>query len=514
MRALSPVDVATLRRTGVAMTNPRAAVWRAFVCALGFLRVASEATAQAVRVQGVTWVQAVDVRPLVEDSVPIGQASGTGPYRTLADGRLVRCIDGEVFCRFRRSGERALATPLVQDLRAAAWGFGRGVSLHAHLRARSALGNDEFLWPRAGDEFDAIEAYVQLDRERLRLRLGRQWATNGLGLYNYDGAALTLRRGYAQVEAFGGVSLVAGLNETHVGPVLGEIDDLPPDKRGYLFGARGSMRVGSRGAVGGAYQRVIRTDRDGLYSERLAGDASVRAFGASWEAEYVYDMVAATANEAQLRAVRSFPGRITGSLTARHHRPFFESWTIWGVFSPVAFDEIRGTLGWSRRDDRLTLNARGGRRSYDDTNAGLESIPLRTDGWRAGVGAEWNPVSAWLWHADYDVDIGFGAARSDGSFGTRWTPSEKVFVGAAVSALENIYEFKVGTGRVLGLQLEAGWRLTPDVRAEVDGGWYAHRLTSSAPTTDWSQRRLSARLAWTLGHDPGESRASAGSGNR
>lgn len=511
MRALPSLDVAFVCRRSLTVKLVERA---RLAVTLGVALLAGSAGAQAVRIQGVTWVQAVDVRPLVDDSVPIGQANGSGPYRTLADGRLVRCIDGEAFCRFRRSGERATATPLTQDLRAAVWGFGQGVSLHAHVRARSALGGDKFLWPRAGDEFDAIEAYLQLDRERLRLRLGRQWASNGLGLYNYDGGALTLRRGYAQVEAFGGVSIVSGLNESHVGPVLGAIDDLPPDKRGYLIGVRGATRVAARAAIGGAYQRVIRSDRDGLYSERIAGNASLRLFGASWEASYVYDLVAAEANEAQLRAVRSFPRRITGSISARRHRPFFESWTIWGVFSPVAFDEVRGSLGWALRDDRLTLNARGGWRRYDDANAGLEAIPLRSDGWRAGAGAEWNPAPAWLWHADYDVDIGFGAAQSNGSVGGRWSPSERLAVGAALSALENIYEFKVGTGRILGLQLEASWRLTPEMRAEVDGGWYAHRLTSSAPTTDWSQRRLSVRLAWTIGRDPGASAATTGSASR
>ena len=494
------LGVAAVDRTGLAM---RAARLGTALVALGGALVPCAGAAQALRIQGVTSVQGVDLRPLVEDSVPIAQATGTGPYRTLADGRLVRCIDGEAFCRFRRSGERVLATPLVQDLRAAAWGFGEGVSLHAHVRARSALGGEDFLWPRAGDEFDAIEAYVQLERERLRLRLGRQWASSGLGLYNYDGAALTVRRGYAQVEAFGGVSLVAGLNESHVGTVLGEIDDLPPDERGYLLGLRTAARLGGRGAIGVAYQRVIRADRDGLYSERFAGDASARALGATWDASYVYDLVAGTANEARLRAVRSFAQRVTASLAVRRHRPFFESWTIWGAFSPVAFDEVRATVAWRGTEDRLTANARGGWRQYNETDAGLESIPLRTDGWRAGAGAEWMPVPAWLWYADYDVDIGFGASRSDGTMGARWTPSERVFFGAAFSLLENIYEFKVGKGRVLGVRLEGGMRLSRDVRAAVDGGWYEHRLTSSAPTTDWSQRRFSARLEWTVGRDPG-----------
>jgi hypothetical protein len=487
------------------------------VCALlGALGVLPPAVlaAQAVRVHGVTSVQGVDLRPLVEDSVAIGQATGTGPYRALGDGRLVRCIDGEAFCRFRRSGDRVLATPFVQDLRAAAWGFGQGVSVHAHIRARSTLGGDDFVWPRARDEFDAIEAYAQLERERLRLRLGRQWASNGLGLYNYDGAALMLRRGYSQLEAFGGMSLVAGLNETHAGPVLGDIDDLPPEERGYLVGVRGATRVGGRGAVGATYQRVIMANRAGLYSERVAGDVSVRALGATWDAGYVYDVVAGTANAAHLRAARSFPRRVTAAVTARRQRPFFESWTIWGAFTPVAFDEVRASAGWQDAGDRLTLNGRAGWRRYEESDAGLQSIPLRTDGWRAGAGIEWTPAAAWLWYGDYDVDIGFGAARSDATMGGRWTASERTFVGGALSLLENIYEFKVGTGRVIGVRLEGGVRVAREIRAVVDAAVYAHRLTSSAPTTDWSQRRLSARLEWTVGRDPGEGITGAGSAAR
>jgi hypothetical protein len=484
------------------------------LAALGGALVPALAASQAVRVHGVTVLQGVDMRPWVEDSVPIGQATGAGPYRSLSDGRVVRCIDGEAFCRFRRSGERVIATPLTQDLRAAAWGFGRGVSLHAHVRARGALGNDDFLWPRARDEFDAIEAYLQLERETLRMRLGRQWASNGLGLYNYDGAALTLRRGYSQIEGFGGLSLVAGLNETHTGPILGAIDDLPPEERGYLVGVRGTTRMGSRAAFGATYQRVIMANRAGLYSERVAGDASFRALGTALEAGYIYDFVAGTANDARVRVARSFPQRVAASLTARRHRPFFESWTIWGAFTPVAFDEAYATLGWSDREDRLTLSARGGWRSYDETDAGLASIPLRTDGWRAGGGIEWNAAEAWLVYGDYDVDIGFGAARSDATLGGRWTPNERTFVGGALSLLENIYEFKVGTGRVLGVRVEGGTRIAREVRVVVDGGWYAHRLTSSAPTTDWSQRRFSARLEWTVGRDPGEAVAPARSAAR
>lgn len=462
-----------------------------------------EAVAQAVRITGVTTVQAVDIRPLVEDSVPIGTATGTGPYRLLADGRLVRCIDGEAFCRLRRSGSRATTMPAMQDLQATAWGFGEGISLHAHMRARGSMGGEDFAWPRADDHFDALTAYVELDRERFRVRAGRQWASNGLGLYNFDGAALLYRQGIASLEGFGGWSLVAGLNEPPTGDALGAIDDLPPDSRGYLMGARATARFGGGRSLAAVYQRVLRADRDGLYSERVAIDGAARALGATFDGSYTYDLVGAQLNEARIRASRELPARLSATVDLRRHRPFFESWTIWGVFSPVAFDEARATLGWRSVDGRLSADASGAWRSYDETDAGLESTPLRTDGWRAGAGMEWSPTAEWLAHADYNVDIGFGASRSDAVAGMRWTPSERASFGANLSVLQNIYEFRVGTGRVYGVGLDGSLRLTSETRLVVDGALYSHRPSNNAPSTDWSQRRLAMRLEWTVGSDPG-----------
>ncbi len=482
---------------------PRRTV-RLFLVSLGISAGTSAAWAQSVRVTGVTTVQSVGVRPLVDDSVPIGEATGTGPYRQLADGRLVRCVEGETYCRFRRSGSAVRALPVVQDVEVAGWGLGEGVSVHAHLRGRESLGGSEFLWPRAADHFDALEAYLQLDRDRLRLRLGRQWTANGLGLYNFDGASLLVRRGTVNVEGLGGISLVEGLNESHTGGLLGSVDDLPPEDRAYLMGMRATARLGSRTALAGMYQRVLRTDRAGLYSERVALDGSTRALGITFDGAWAFDLVAGNVNEARLRASRELSRQWSATLEARRHRPFFESWTIWGAFSPVGFDEARATVGWHDRATRLSLDASGGWRRYDETNAGLESNPLRTDGWRAGTGIEWTPAGRWMAHADYDIDIGFGASRSDASAGVRFTPHERLSLGATLSALQNIYEFRVGTGRIVGLGVDAAWRVARDARVVVDGALYRNSLTNNATGTDWSQRRLAVRFEWTLGRDPGE----------
>ncbi|HEY5546957.1 MAG TPA: hypothetical protein VIK50_12970 [Gemmatimonadaceae bacterium] len=475
------------------------------VAALGIagLLPVTSARAQGVRITGVTSMQAVDLRPLVDDSVPVGEASGTGPYRARADGRLVRCIEGDSYCRFRSSGERELATPLVQDLRAVAWGLGEGISIHAHVRARSSLGSSGLSWPRADDSFDAIEVWLEIDRGATRARLGRQWATGGLGVYNYDGGSLLLRRGRVRIEAFGGRSLVAGLNEPVTGPELGSLDDLPPDENGWLLGLAASTPLGTRGAAGATWQRVIRADHAGLYSERIGADASWRAFGASADFSVAWDVSAREVNEARLQVARPLSSGLTASVEARRHRPFFEAWTIWGVFSPVAFDEARATLAWRSASGALGLDARGGRRRYDETSGGLESTPLKDDGWRAGAGAEWLPDERWLFHADYDVDIGFGASRSDVVAGARWMPDESRWLGVAATALQHIYEFRVGTGRVNGLRLEGGTRIGADARLVVDAALHAHHQSGSGSSPDWSQRRFSLRLEWTVGRDPG-----------
>jgi hypothetical protein len=471
------------------------------------LALGTTAAAQGVRVTGVTSLQGVDLRPLVEDSVPVGLATGTGPYRTLSDGRLVRCIEGEPVCRFRRSGARDLVAPVVQDLRAVAWGFGQGLSLHAHVRARGSLGGSDPLWPRADDEFDAIEAFLEIDRGPTRARLGRQWVTSGLGVFNYDGGSIELRRGRYRIEALGCRSLVAGLNDPIDGSQHGSIDDLPPDEGAWLLGLSASGPLSTRGVVVAAWQRVIREDRAALYSDRIAADATVRMFGIATDFSLTWDITGQQINDASVRLARSIQPRTAVSLEARRHRPFFEAWTIWGAFSPVPFDEVRGVVDWRSVSGNLGVDLRAGRRRYGATDAGLESTPIRRVGWRAGIGSEWAPDARWLLYGDYDIDIGFGASRSDVAVGARWMPDEHRWLGVTASGLQHIYEFRVGTGRVAGLRVDAGSRITADLRVVADAALYAHRMAGESASPDWSQRRVSLRVEWTAGRDPGEQAA-------
>jgi hypothetical protein len=473
--------------------------------AIALLAISTSARAQGVRISGVTSVQAVDRRPLVEDSVPVTEASGSGPYRVLPDGQVVRCVIGEPYCRFRSSGDREMVAPLVQDLRLIGWGLGEGISVFSHVRFRGSLGANTADWPRSDDAFDAIEAWVEIDRRPGRARLGRQWASSGLGVFNYDGLSLLLRRGRASAEIFGGRSLVAGLNEPATGPGLAELNDLPPDENGWLIGISGLTPVASRGNVSATWQRVIRADRAALYSDRLAADGAWRAFGGSADFSLAWDISAQNVNEARLQLARPLGRGFSASVQGRRFRPFFEAWTIWGAFSPVAFGELRGEVTWRNLPGWLSIDARGAWRQYDETNAGLESQPLKDGGWRAGAGVEWTPRPQWVTWADYDVDIGFGASRSDIVAGARWMPDESRWFGVVANGLQHIYEFRVGTGRVNGVRLEGGTRITPEIRLIADAALYSHHQTGGAPSPDWSQRRFSVRFDWTVGRDPGAS---------
>lgn len=462
-------------------------------------------SAQGIRIRATTVLQGVELRPLVEDSIPASQTSGSGPYRTTASGIVVRCVGDEPWCRFRRSGAPESALPLTQDIRAAIWGAGEGLSFHAHLRARSSLGANSLPWPRSRDRFDAIEAFLQLQRTGSRLRLGRVWLSSGLGNYNIDGAALSLQRGTLQVEGFAGASLVAGVNEPHTGATLGALDDLPPDRRGYTFGVRATSRWKTARA-GGAYQRVIQADRSGLYSERAALDASLLLGRTTLTTDLTYDLIAGKANEAVLTARRSFGSRLAAYGMLRYYRPYFETWTIWGAFSPVGFEEWRAAAFWNDSRRGYALELRGGQRRYGATEAGLEYLPLRNDGWRLGVSARMTRGTLTL-SGEYDADIGFGASSSDAIVAFLWNPSDRWHLGLTGSSLQKIYEFRLGTSRVLGIGLDLGLALSDETWLRLDAGVYRHLLPREAAGSDWSQRRATLRLEWSLGRDPGRTGA-------
>jgi hypothetical protein len=464
---------------------------------------ATSAHGQGVVIAGTSSARFIELRPLALDSVPRTDTdSAWSVYRRTGDGILARC-GTTPYCTFFRSAGRTNLVAMLQDMDVTAWGFGQGISAHAQLRARSAVGDGRDLWPQARQTFDVLSAYGEVERPRFRARLGRQWATSGLGVFNYDGASLVLRgpRGISG-ETYVGGSLVEGLNRPLTTDILSPVEDLPPTDDAFLLGAAIQLKSGGLGGARVQYQREVRRDREGLYSERVAANGELHVAHTTLSGQLTHDLATGDFNELSVALRAPFPGGVDARIEARHYVPFFDLWTIWGAFAPVGYNELRADVQWSAIDARMTVGLSGARRSYEDTRTGVAFLPLRNDGWRLGATGALRATDAWTMQGAYRVDVGFGASGSNGDVALRWSPGERISLTAHGVVFQNIYEFQIGEGRVFGGGAEASVGLTPDLRVAADAYLYRHSGFEQPQLVNWNQRRGSVRLEWTVGSQP------------
>ena len=465
---------------------------------------ATSARAQGFRITGSSLANFVELRPVAEDSIPDSLATGSGFIRQSAIG-LVSCPQGQTRCYFYRSLARTHTVPLTQDVEVAGWGLGEGVSVYAHVRAHAHGGGVEELWTRSDDRFTAMAAYVEVERERWSARAGRQWLTSQLGINNFDGVSLTLRSARRlTVEGYVGSSLVQGLSETPNSSVLAAADVLPPDVRGVVVGGTTRWRPTATFALGAEYQREIRSDRAGFYSERVAIDGVLLAKGTSVMADAQADLASHALNELRIRASRPLWNGLEGGVESEHSTPFFPLWTIWGVFSPVGYNEARADARWRPDDGAISAALTGGYRRYEDTHTGVGFLPLRDDGWTTMASGSWRVRPALELTGSYRRDIGFGASKSDGNAGIRWQRGEGAWLGVTASALQSIYEFRIANGYLAGASVDGALPITPGVRVAAQVGLYRQIAQGNSTMVNWSQRRAFVRLDWAVGRDPGE----------
>lgn len=463
--------------------------------------VAWRSDAQSVRVTGSSSLRYIELRPFMRDSVAAGATTGTSLLRQLPDGRVVRCIPGDAYCFDVRPGAVESTVPLIQDLSVSAWGFGRGVRLFSQLRGRAALGSARDLWPREDERVEVLALYGEVERRRVKVRAGRQWRVSGLGFYNFDGAAVTLRPvASTQVEVYGGRSLVRGLNEGRTSGALEAIEDISASNTGILFGLQGKYRR-QRLALGAVYQLDVRRDRTGAYSELAAADGVFDSRWGTAEGSVEVDLAGRTMNQARLTLRSQAIGHATFFAEARRYRPYFELWTIWGAFSPVGFDEGRGGITWASTSGRLIARGEASYRSYDDP--GTDAVDdFRTSGWGLGAGINVIPAPLWSIDAAYRVESGFGASRWDGQAALRREVAGVAQVALQGIAFQRLYEFRLEEGTVLGFGGEGSMRFGD--RARVFASAMVYRQHGGDPSImDWNQRRVSLRFEWALGSEPG-----------
>jgi len=475
-----------------------------FMSCLGILAIPGPSSGQGFNGRARTYLSYLDLQETVLDSVPDSEVPGQGTERTLANGTRVTCSDG--FCRYFRSGSTLGIAPLIQDLELNFWTGVPGLRGYAHVRGRAPLGDDK-LWPRSDREVEAMAAWVEYGRSFYQIKAGRIWQTTALGFYNFDGGAAEFRLPHGlQLSAYGGLSLLRGLNQPHRSDLLSSVEPLGPQDDAYLLGIRGNWRPFPKLATSIVYQREESKGSDLLYSERIAGSARLLMGGTTLDVEVKYDLATEATN--LFRVAVSAPLwaglRATGEL--RKYRPFFDLWTIWGVFSPVGFREAKGRLDWMAPAGRLVAYAYGSYRDYEDTDVSkTASLLLQDESWRLGGGARYAISDEMALNGEYRYDVGYGASRSGGDLSLRRTFGPKTYLAINGTAFESFSEFRVGSGQVLGGGLQGAMPLR-NANLQAGAMYYKHFQYDRPTALDFNQTRFHLNLEIPIGKDPGLSK--------
>ena len=467
--------------------------------ALAFLVCAAgSALGAGWRLFGESTLRHIELRQLELVEIPLSEVPGTGSLRQLPDGRWVECDEGDSTCTYYQSGDGESITPMLHDLRGTAWIDG-GWSAGVHTRLRSVNAGNGELWPRAEDDFDLLGAYVDYQRNALGLRAGRQWRNNALGYANFDGlsARYAWREWFGQ--AFAGYTLLRTVNESVDGDALAALEELAPNEPGRLFGGQLGWTYRMRYRATGAYERELNDERIGFYAERLALDARAMLYRFDWSARLQRDLATDTNNELAFGVQSPRWRQWSANAQWRRHHPYFATWTIWNVFTPVGFDEISGRADWIAQRWPLSLTVHAAHREYGEPDVGLSFAPLREDGWNAGLQARYVPMRAWEFSGSYRRDIGLGEA---GHHGLLQVLHRRGKLSAALfgTGFDYVREYRVSGRSVFGAGLQLEWQLLPDA---VLIGNLAHYAHDADVGTDFDQTRGSLGLRWQLGRDPG-----------
>jgi hypothetical protein len=444
-------------------------------------------------------VASVELRPLVRDSLPESTVPGQGLLRRLPNGIVATCIPGE-YCRWYGSGAVRSLTTVTQEIHVAAWPGIRGLAVHAHLRGW--YGSDG-QWPLSSHKLEVMTAYLSYDVSRFHFEGGRQDRYDGLGYRNYDG--LSARWDGLEplsVEAYGGWYLAPNLDAPLTSSLISDADPLASiNDRGLVFGGQLQAHAGRRFSGSAVYQRVIRTDRLALYSERAALTAHAFLGPASVDLSGRYDFSFQQLDQVHARV--SVPIRPSLDLTAeyRHYRPFFPLWTIWGAFNPVGYDGGSGTLAWRLPSLGLALQAGGGYRWYENSNtAGGNLAGFKDIGWRAFGGADWTSGD-WFANGQYQADIGPGAADMGGDLSAGRRFGGNSWLALRATSTRSFGEYRLGDQRLTGAGL-IGSAPIGDLLFTGSAGFYRLSYTDRPAIQDWTQFRMFLGVGYHFGSEP------------
>ncbi len=127
---------------------------------------------------------------------------------------------------------------------------------------------------------------------------------------------------------------------------LNPLDDFQPRQRQLVVGT-GVEWLADLVDVRAEYQREVDRDTRNFVSERAALSATFRPLvGWSLTGGTEYDFARGWFGTSELTLRHGRDG-IGGAVGVRRYRPYFDLWTLWGVFSPVPYTAYNGSL-WVR----------------------------------------------------------------------------------------------------------------------------------------------------------------------
>ncbi len=453
---------------------PARVAWRLGIILVVLAGSPAAVCAQQVRVRSTTTGQFVQLRSLTLDTSGAWVAAGVNS-----------------------------AVPLTEDVELSSWGFGvPGLRAYGLFRLRGAIGS-ALVWPRYGDHFDALAAYVELERTRFRLRVGRQQRSSGLGLYGFDGGAVTWRpRPDVRLEAYGGRGLARGTTDPINSGAVQALDPLIPDRGTLLVGASAWAAPTAESFVSATYQREVLNDFSGVVAERVALDGQAtlaRRF--TFAASSNVDLGAGALGKARLSVTARLPRSSSLALAVFRYRPTFDLTTIWGAFAPQA-SRGASVAATSPPLGDLVLTSGWTVRAYEkvtDVTPFLVDVGTTTHSY--SVGAAWVHGTLAV-TGDYRFITGYGGEESAGDLRVALDHGDRWRIGLNGTAFQNTEYFRVARGTVVGIGADARAGFTDRLSVSASLMRYLHTGTSGTAGPNWSQTRALFQVDLITGANP------------
>jgi hypothetical protein len=432
--------------------------------------------AQQVRVRSITTGRYIEMRPIVLD--------------TAADSLV--------------AAAKQHAVPITEDLELSAWGLGmRGLRAYGYFRFRDALGS-ELVWPRSNDHFDALWAFVELERETYRVRLGRQQRSSALGFYAFDGGLATWRpMPTLRLEGYLGRGLARGYLGPYSSSAISSIDPFIPNTGSVLMGASVWAAPMAGASFSAIWQRELTTDWDDLISDRAGFDAQAPVgrhvlVRGSVDA----DLAQGQWGKGRIAVLARLPRRVNAEVALFRYRPLFGLNTIWGVFSPDAYSgfSLGADAGFAHG---ISVSASYAQRRYRPTTDVTPFYPSLDDRTHTlSIGAQVTSGD-YLFRGSYRYVSGYGGGNSGGDAELAYDRGGLWHFGVTGMGFQEYEEFRVARGTVFGAGVNGRAQLAAWLAVRGDLTRYWHTSTEGGYGPDWSQLRglLAAEITFGTSAD-------------